>query len=123
MSEKSVIQKVYDHLSKNGFEVHWPGYKKGDCKSKYIVLKSDGVFVPLVVSSERPIYTIMCYVPHSQYSQLIPFTEEVKECMRGIFPLVMYEGNETPSYYDEAVKADMISFQYYGCRRIVRKNL
>lgn len=124
MSEKkSVIQQVYDHLKSGGFEVHWPGYKVDECKEKYVVLKSDGVFTPLVVSSERPIYTVMCYVPEKKYSELVPFTEKVKERMKGIFPLVMYEGNETPSYYDSDVKAHMISFQYYGCRRVIRKNL
>lgn len=118
MSEKSVLKKVYDHIKQNGYDVYFPGQKKGECKSKYIVLKMDGGTVLDGVSSERPIYTILCYVPENQYSLLHEFVLEVKSMMRGVYPMLMYAGNETSSYFDDSVKAHMISFQYQGIRKI-----
>ena len=38
--------------------------------------------------------------------------------MKQIFPLVMYVGNETASFYDKDKNAHMVSFQYQGCRKI-----
>ncbi len=97
---------------------------------EYIVIKTDGTITEPVVSSERPIYTVMCYVPQNNYSRLESFVEETKRKMKNVFPLVMYIGkknvfplvmyigNETPSFYDEEIKAHMISFQYQGCRKL-----
>ena len=118
-NKKSVINQIYDYLKEKGYSVHYPGYKELEGKEKYIVIKADGTFQPLVVSSERPIYTIMCYVPEKKYSELEAYVLEVKHSMLGLSPLVMYNrGSDTPSYYDEDVKAHMVSFQYYGCRRV-----
>lgn len=65
----------------------------------------------------------MCYVPQNNYSELEQFVLDVKKTMRNIFPLVLYAGNETPSYYDDSNKSHMVSFQYYGIRKIENWNL
>lgn len=120
---KEVSKQIYDLLKQNNFDVYFPSQHKGECISKYAVIKHDGAYQPLTVSSERPIYTIMCYVPEQSYSELESFVLEIKRTMKNIFPLVMYLGNETPSYYDDSVKGHMISFQYYGARKIKNWNL
>lgn len=120
---KEVSKQIYDLLKQNNFDVYFPSQHKGECISKYVVIKHDGAYQPLTVSSERPIYTIMCYVPEQSYSELESFVLEIKRTMKDIFPLVMYLGNETPSYYDDSVKGHMISFQYYGARKIKNWNL
>ena len=120
---KEVSKQIYDLLKQNNFDVYFPSKHKGECISKYVVIKHDGAYQPLTVSSERPIYTIMCYVPEQSYSELESFVLEIKRTMKDIFPLVMYAGNETPSYYDDSVKGHMISFQYYGARKIKNWNL
>lgn len=115
----SILKTIYDVLKQDGeTDVFFPTQHKGECLKEYIVLKMDGVTNELVVSSERPIYTILCYVPENQYSRLEMFVEETKQKMKKVFPLVMYVGNETPTFYDEEIKGHMISFQYQGCRKI-----
>lgn len=114
----SVIQKIYDSLKEQGFDAYFPGQKKGECTRKYVVVKDDGGVEVVGISSERPIYTIMCYVPENKYSLMGTYKLEVKEAMRKLYPMVMYAGNETPSYYDSNVKGHMVSFQYYGIRKI-----
>lgn len=119
MSKKEEIIKALRRvLTSDGTPVFFPGQHKGECKKEYIVIKYDGAVDLEFVSSERPIYTIMCYVPENNYSRLESFVFETKQKMKRCFPLVMYGGNETPSYYDDGVKAHMISFQYLGVRKI-----
>lgn len=114
----SILKQIRDVLEKDGTDVYFPTQHKGECLEEYIVVKSDGVIEEMVVSSERPIYTLLCYVPENKYSRLEEFVLETKQKMKKVFPLVMYVGNETPSFYDEKAKAHMISFQYIGCRKI-----
>lgn len=113
----SILKQIYNVLKSDGTECYFPTQHKGECITEYLVIKLDGANA-LNVSSERPIYTIMCYVPENRYSRLEAFVQETKEKMKSIFPLVMYAGNETPSYYDEDIKGHMVSFQYLGCRKV-----
>lgn len=118
MSGKSVLKQVYDHLKEIGFDVYFSGQHKGDCLSKYVVLKMDGGTMLEGISSERPLYTVLCYVPERKYSELADYVLEVKDAMRGVYPMLMYAGNETTSYFDESVNGHMVSFQYQGIRKI-----
>ena len=43
----------------------------------------------------------MLYVPVNRYGRIESFMFETKQKMKQIFPLVMYVGNETASFYDE----------------------
>lgn len=114
----SILTQIRDCLEEDGTDVYFPSQHKGNCIKEYVVVKEDGATTVYGVSSERPIYTIMCYVPENNYSRLEPFVLEIKKKMKQIFPLVMYLGNETSSYYDEEIRGHMISFQYQGCRKI-----
>ena len=114
----SILKTIYDTLKKDGIKVYMPGTHKGECLEPYAVVKLDGATPDLIVSSERPVYTILLYVPINQYTKLEDFEIEVKNSMKKVFPLVMYVGNETPSYYEEDKKAHMVSFQYLGCRKV-----
>lgn len=114
----SILKQIRDVLSEDGTEVFFPGQHKGECLREYVVVKLDGATPEITVSSERPLYTIMCYVPANKYSSLEELVNKTKQKMKKVFPLVMYVGNETPSFYDESVDAHMISFQYQGCRKI-----
>lgn len=117
-SDKSVLKQIYDTLSEDGTKVYFPGQHKGECIGKYIVIKMAGVSPILGISSERPIYDIMLYVPLNKYTQLETWAMEVKQKLKKLYPMIMYAGNETPDYVDDNVKAVMKSFQYYGIRKI-----
>lgn len=117
-SDNPVLQQIYDTLSEDGTSVYFPGQHKGECVAKYIVIKMSGVSPVLGISSERPIYDIMLYVPLNKYSQLETWAMEVKQKLKKLYPMIMYAGNETPDYVDDNVKAVMKNFQYYGIRKI-----
>lgn len=114
----SILKQIRDVLESDGTEVYFPSQHKGECTKEYIVVKADGAINETVVSSERPLYTLLCYVPEDEYSKLETFVYETKQKMKAMFPTVMYAGNETQSFYDDTVKGHMISFQYQGCRKI-----
>lgn len=114
----SILKTIRDELEKDGTSVFFPTQHKGECLKEYIVVKVDGAVSEQTVSSERTLYTILCYVPENNYSRLEELVRETKAKMKKVFPLVMYVGNETPSFYDSDIKAHMISFQYQGCRKI-----
>nr|DAH14732.1 MAG TPA: tail completion protein [Caudoviricetes sp.] len=116
-----IIKQIYDVIKDAGFKVYFPSQHKGECTSKFVVVKQSGVYKPLTVSTERPIYTIMCYVPQNNYSDLEKMIRVVKQNMRKLFPMLFYIGNETESFYDEDIKAHMVSFQYYGERKLINR--
>lgn len=119
---KSVLKQIYDCLKENGIDVYFAGQHEGECIKKYTVIKKGGATTEYNVSAERPLYTIMCYVPKHNYSELEDYVLEIKKHMKNVYPLVMYLGNETDSFYDETVKGHMVSFQYQGCRKIETSN-
>lgn len=114
----NILKQISNVLKQDDTDVYFPSQHKGECAKEYIVIKMDGAVQEINVSSERPIYTIMCYVPETNYSRLESFVFETKQKMKKLFPLIMYVGNETPSFYEEKIKAHMISFQYQACRKI-----
>lgn len=119
--KQDIIKQIFDVLKEDGTDVYFPMQKQDECKNKYIVVKMDGVNPTMNVSSERPIYTIMCYVPKNNYTMLEGFIKETKDKLKKLYPLIEYAGNETPSFYDDDVKAHMISFQYQGIRKILNR--
>lgn len=118
MNGTPILKQIYDCLKNDGFDVYFPAQHKGDCKSPYVVIKDGGTIEVANISSERTLFVFMCYVPVDQYSKLEPYVWDVKYSLRGIYPLIMYAGNETESYYDDDVKGHMVSFQYQGARRL-----
>lgn len=117
--QKPVLKQIFDCLLNSGFDCYFPASHKGECISEYIVVRLAGSTNLLInVTSERPIYDILCYVPHNRYSDMEIMKNKVKQTLKQLYPLIKYIGNETPAYYDEEVKGYMCSFQYQGIRKI-----
>lgn len=76
--QKSILELIFDHLKTEGFDVYFPSLKVGECKTKYVVVKSTGSSIHQTFSSDVDIYDIICYVPKNKYSQLESFVREVK---------------------------------------------
>ena len=113
----SILKKIFDCL-KEVEDTFLPGTHEGDCVNPYYVVKMSGSQDQLTVSSERPVYEILCYVPPRQYTYLENMIYNAKQKMKEIYPLVMYAGNETEPFFDENVNGWMVSFQYLGCRKL-----
>lgn len=111
-------QDIFLHLKEAGFDVYSPGTKVGECTEEYIVVKNDGSSKHPTVSSDNDLYAVMCYVPKENYSRLEPMVQEVKKVMKGLEPMILPYGSQTPSYYDDSYKAHMISIEYKNYKKI-----
>lgn len=111
-------QDIFLHLKKAGFDVYSPSTKVGECTEEYIVVKNDGSSKHPTVSSDNDLYAVMCYVPKENYSRLEPMVQEVKKAMKGLEPMILPYGSQTPSYYDDSYKAHMISIEYKNYKKI-----
>lgn len=111
-------QDIYLHLQKEGFDVYSPGTKTGQCLNEYIVVKNNGSSKLASFSTNSDLYTIMCYVPKDKYSSLEPFIQKVKKSMKGLEPMILPQGSQTPSYYDDGFKAHMVSIGYKNYKKI-----
>lgn len=116
----SIIKDIRDCIDGHGIKTYNPGQHKGDCTEPYIVVSLNGVTSLLNVSSERPLYMLMVYVPWNNYSMLEQITYNVKQWLKELYPMIEYAGNETPAYYSSDNKSYMVSFQYQGIRKIER---
>lgn len=117
----NILKTIKSVLIENGIDAYFPSQHKGECIAPYTVIKSSGTLNLLsarTVSSERPIYEFLLYVPKNNYSYLEEYKIQVRTILKKLFPLIQYAGMETPSFYDDEVKGHMISFQYYGVRKI-----
>ena len=111
-------QDIYLHLKQAGFDVYAPGVKSGDCTSPYVVVKNDGSSQSISFSTDIDLYSVMCYVPKGQYSTLEPMVQKVKHTMKEMEPMILPYGSQTPSYYDDAFKAHMISIEYKNYKKM-----
>lgn len=111
-------QDIFVHLKKDGFDVYSPGTKVGECVSEYLVVKNDGSSKHPNFSTDVDLYSIMCYVPKEKYSTLEPLIQRVKFSMKGLEPMIKPYGNQTPSYYDDSIKAHMVSVEYKNYKKI-----
>ena len=119
MAENTRIQDIYVFLKDKGFEVYFPAQKVGECTSPYVVVRDATTTKVAGFSSTVTYYDIMCYVPKDHFSTLEPFVEQVKISMRGLVPMIKPTYTQTQSFYDESVKAHMISIQYLNYRKII----
>lgn len=116
--EQSRWQDIFMHLAKEGFEVYSPGTKVGECTSPYLVVKNDGSSKHPTISSDVDLYAVLCYVPKNGYSTLEPLVQMVKKSMKGLEPMIKPYGSQTPSYYDDSLKAHMISIEYKNYKKL-----
>ena len=112
------MQDIYLHLKNDGFEVYFPAQKVGECISPYVVVRDATTSRYLDYSSTVTYYDLLCYIPKDHFSQLEPFVEMVKESMRGLVPMILPTHTQTQSYYDDSIKAHMISVLYKNYRKI-----
>ena len=113
MEGKTVWERISDALKEHSIEVYPPALKKGECKSEYVVVKTDGSSQVGSFSSQTVYYTFMLYVPKNQYTQLERFKQIVKGVIgTDLYPMLMPTGQETPDFYDDTVKAHMVSITY-----------
>lgn len=111
-------QDIFLHLQDAGFDVYPPAIKVGECEAEYIVIRNDGSTRHIGTSTDDDFYAVMCYVPKQSYSSLEPLVQRVKKSMKGLEPMILPYGNQTPSYYDDSVKAHMVSIQYKNYKKI-----
>ncbi len=112
-------QDIFLHLQNSGFDVYPPGIKTGECIKEYIVVKNDGSSRHISASTDNDLYAVMCYVPKQAYSSLEPLVQRIKKSMKELEPMILPYGSQTPSYYDDSVKAHMISIEYKNYKKIL----
>lgn len=111
--EKTVWEMTADALRAHGIEVYPPATKQGECTEEYVVIKQDGSSQIGNISSQTAYYTIMMYVPKNSYTYLEKFKQIVKGIMAtDMHPILHPTGQETPDFYDDTVKAHMVSVMY-----------
>lgn len=110
-------QDIYLHL-KESFDTYSPGIKLGECKKPYIVVKNDGSTKHPSFSTDIDLYAVMCYVPKQNYSSLETLIQQVKKEMKELEPMIMPYGLQTPSFYDDTLKAHMVSISYRNYKKL-----
>lgn len=109
----TVWEQVFKALEVAGIDVYPPATKKGECVTKYVVVKQDGSAQVGDYSSEFVYFQFMLYVPQNKYNELSSYEEEVKGVLdEKLYPLLMPTGSDMSDYYDDSVKAHMRSFLY-----------
>ena len=112
-AEKTVWERISEALRLHQIDVYPPATKIGECKKEYVVVKGDGSSQIGSLSSQSNYYTIMMYVPKNKYTQLERYKKIVKEIVAAdLYPMLMPTGQETPDFYDDTVKAHMVSITY-----------
>lgn len=114
-------QDIFLHLKRCGFDVYAPGQKTGECRKEYVVVRQEDASADADVSSTHHYYDILCYVPANSYSRIEPFFLQVKEAMKGLYPMIRPTDTDTPPYLDTTVKAHMMSSTYENIRKIERR--
>jgi len=116
-------QDIQLHLKENGFDARSPGVsvggKVGVCKAPYLVVKHNGSTRKPGFSTDIDTYSVMVYVPQEAYSELEVQVQRVKEVMKKLEPMILPQGFQTPSYYDDGFKAHMISIEYKNYKKML----
>ena len=118
-SKESRWKDIFKHLKEAGLEVYSPGVKTGNCLAPYIVIKYDGSTRRAGISTNEDYYAVLCYVPQQSYSELEPFVQKVKQEMKKLEPMILPQGSQTPSFYDDDFKAHMISIEYKNYKKML----
>lgn len=112
---------IYDKLAEKEIDVYSPGQKTGECTFPYVVVKNAGRTASTEISSSQDLYDLMCYVPENQYSTLETFVDAVEAAMDELFPMVRPMHFRTASFFDDTVKAHMVSTQYVNWKKNIRR--
>lgn len=110
-------EDIFDQLKKSGFDVYSPGIKVGDCTSPYVVVAIGSSVGHTSFSTDVDLYSVMCYVPKQAYSKLEPLVHDVEKSMAELEPMILPYGQKQPSFYDDGIKAHMISIMYKNYKK------
>lgn len=116
--KESRWQDIFSHLKNQGYDVYSPGVKVGECTSEYLVVKNDGSSRHSSFSTNVDLYAVLCYVPKDRYSSLEVLVQNVKNSMKELEPMILPYGSQTPSYYDDSLKAHMVSIEYKNYKKL-----
>lgn len=109
---------IYNKLKSLGWDVYSPAQHEGECISPYVVIKIGTLGQINGFSSTRYLYDLMLYVPKNMYSELEGLVEKLKSDMKSLEPMIMPMHFQTASFYDDGIKAHMISVQYRNNRKL-----
>lgn len=110
-------EDIFMQLKNSGFEVYSPGMKTGDCTAPYVVVAMGSSVEHTSFSTNIDLYSVMCYVPKQAYSKLEPLVHSVEESIKELAPMILPYGQRQPSYYDDTVKAHMVSIMYKNYKK------
>lgn len=111
-------EDIFDQLKASGFDVYSPGIKTGDCITPYVVVAISSSSEHSSFSTNVDLYSVMCYVPKQSYSKLESYVHSVEESIAELEPMILPYGQRQPSYYDDSVKAHMVSITYKNYKKI-----
>lgn len=117
----SIWKDIYINLKnwyKGEISVYSPGIKTGECTAPYIVIAYGGGSKLSSFSTVCDYYTLMLYVPKQEYSLMEPFIADTKECMKRLKPKVLPTHEQTSSFYDDEIKAHMVSITYKNYKKL-----
>lgn len=114
------LKDVYKFLEDANFKVYFKGQHKGVCTTKYVVVASAGDTKLPNISSVQNTIEIMCYVPVRVASELEEFCDQVKEAMKGMYPMIINQYNDIGDFVDDDIKAVMRTIQYKFYKKIER---
>lgn len=118
MSSSNRWADIFRLLTRKGFDVYPPGMHKGECTSRYIVMKMSQLVRAGTLSSVNQSYDILLYIPKGEYSQFEDFIADFKTAMKELEPMIMPENYQTPSYFDASVNGHMVSIRYRNTRKL-----
>lgn len=116
--EESRWGDIFKQLERSGFNVYSPGVKVGECVDPYVVVALGSSSVHPSFSTDVDLYYVMCYVPKQEYSKLEPFVSSVMCALSELKPMLMVYGQRQPSFYDDSIKAHMVSVTYKVYKKI-----
>lgn len=113
------IQQIYLKLKEHNLEVYLPTQKVGECTSPYVVIKFNGSNRFQGFSSTQQTFELLCYVPQAHYTTLEPYIASVEEHMKELLPLVKPTYYRSPTFYDDSIKAHMVTTTYNTYLQII----
>lgn len=108
-------EKIFDHLTSNGYDVYSLGQHKGDCTTPYLVLRNNGSTTYYSMAAQE--YEVLLYYPVDRYSGFEGYISGVKACMNKLYPAVTLTEDQQPHNLDDDVKAYMTGLIYLAPRR------
>lgn len=111
-------EDIFMQLKNSGFDVYSPGIKTGDCTAPYVVVAIGSSVEHTSFSTNIDLYSVMCYVPKQAYSKLEPYVHSVEKAIAELAPMILPYGQRQPSYYDDTVKAHMVSITYKNYKKM-----